>query len=155
VTFIDPHALLIGSGLGDEKIKLHRTIRDSEKRLNDPEVILNSFILSWTPHPRLKWDQTRAALEHMHVLFMQDDKDHYIDKLFDKIKKSAGRVNTRCCRLKERISRGTEPFRDRQPEGRLFDRDVGLGRGSIQALDGTHSISKMAEPAQKAQSTFC
>jgi hypothetical protein len=94
VTFIDPHGLLIGSGPGDEKIKLHKTIKDIEKRLNDPEVILNSFVLSWTAYSRLKWDQTREALEDMHVLFMQDYRDHYIDKLFAKLKGSAGRVNT-------------------------------------------------------------
>ena len=86
VTFLDPHGLLHGSGLGDEKIKLHKRIKEIEQRLNDPDVVLNSFILSWTKYPQLKWDKTQKALEDMHVLFMQDDRDGYIDKLFAKLK---------------------------------------------------------------------
>jgi len=86
VTFIDPHGLLHGSGIGDEKIKLHKGIKDIEKRLNDPDVVLSSFILSWTKYPQLKWGKNRKALEDMHVLFMQDDRDHYIDKLFAKLR---------------------------------------------------------------------
>ena len=82
VTFIDPHGLLHGSGIGDEKIKLHKGIKEIEKRLNDPDVILNSFILSWTKYPQLKWNKEQKELEDMHVLFMQDDRDQYIDKLF-------------------------------------------------------------------------
>lgn len=81
VTFIDPHGLLHGSGIGDEKIKLHKGIKEIEKRLNDPKVILNSFILSWTKYPQLKWNKEQKELEDMHVLFMQDDRDQYIDKL--------------------------------------------------------------------------
>lgn len=90
VTFIDPHGLLHGSGLGDEKIRLHKTIKEIEKRLNDPDVILNSFILSWTEYPRLKWDKSREELEDMHILFMQDDKDQYIDKLFARLRGALG-----------------------------------------------------------------
>jgi len=75
-----------GSGLGDEKIKLYKSIKEIEKRLNDPNVVLNSFILSWTKYPQLKWDKAREELEKMHVLFMQDDRDGYIDKLFAKLK---------------------------------------------------------------------
>lgn len=87
ITFIDPHGLLHGSGLGDEKIKLHKGIKDIEKRLNEPEVVLNSFILSWTQYPKLKWGKEQDELENMHVLFMQDDRDGYIDKLFARLKK--------------------------------------------------------------------
>ena len=90
VTFIDPHGLLHGSGIGDEKIKLHKGIKEIEKRLNDPEVILNSFILSWTKYPQLKWNKEQKELEDMHVLFMQDDRDQYIDKLFDNLRGQAG-----------------------------------------------------------------
>lgn len=86
VTFLEPHGLLHGSGLGDEKIKLYKRIKEIEQRLNDPDVVLNSFILSWTKYPQLKWDKTREELENMHVLFMQDDRDGYIDKLFAKLR---------------------------------------------------------------------
>lgn len=85
VTFIEPHGLL-HEGPASEKILFHKRIKDVEKRLNDPTVILNSFILSWTRHPQLKWDNTPEELEDMHVLFMTDDRDRYIDKLFDRLK---------------------------------------------------------------------
>ncbi len=85
VTFIEPHGLL-HEGPSSEKVLLHKRIKDVEQRLNDPEVILNSFILSWTRYPQLKWDKTQLELEDKHVLFMTDDRDHYIDKLFSKLR---------------------------------------------------------------------
>jgi hypothetical protein len=82
VTFLDPHGLLHGEGPASEKVQLHLRIKAIEKRLNDPNVVLNSFILSWTKYPQLKWGQTREELEKQHVLFMTDDRDGYIGKLF-------------------------------------------------------------------------
>lgn len=79
VTFIEPHGLL-HEGPGSEKVQFHKRIKDVEQRLNDPTVILNSFILSWTEYPQLKWNDTQDELEKRHVLFMSDDR--YIDKLF-------------------------------------------------------------------------
>jgi len=84
VTFVEPHGILHASGQGDEKIKFHQRIKDVEKRLNDPDVILNSFILSWTKFKQLKWDNTQEELEAKNVLFMTDDKDGYINKLVSK-----------------------------------------------------------------------
>ncbi|PKL44161.1 MAG: restriction endonuclease subunit R [Candidatus Riflebacteria bacterium HGW-Riflebacteria-1] len=85
VTFVEPHGLL-HEGPGSEKIRFHERIKDVEKRLNDPSVVLNSFILSWTKFPQLKWDNSQAQLEEKHVLFMTDDRDHYIEKLFSKLR---------------------------------------------------------------------
>ena len=67
--------------MGDEKIKFHKRIKDVEARLKAPEVILNSFILSWTRYKELKWDISQEKMESQHVLFMRDDKDGYIEKL--------------------------------------------------------------------------
>jgi len=53
--------------------------------MNDSTVILNSFILSWTKYPELNWGKTQEELEEMNVLFMSDDKDQYINKLFQKL----------------------------------------------------------------------
>lgn len=83
ISFVEPHGILHGSGMGDEKIKFHMRIKDVEKRLNQSSVILNSFILSWTKYRLLKWDSTQEELEAQHVLFMTDDKDSYIDKLYE------------------------------------------------------------------------
>ena len=85
VTFIEPHGLL-HEGPASEKVLFHKRIKDVEKRLNDPTVILNSFILSWTRYPQLKWGNTQEELENMHVLFMTNDRDRYIDKLFTRLK---------------------------------------------------------------------
>ncbi len=84
VSFIEPHGL-IHEGPASEKILFHQRTKDIENRLNDPEVILNSFILSWTRYPQLKWGNSREELEAKHVLFMTDDREHYIDKLFNKL----------------------------------------------------------------------
>ena len=85
VTFIEPHGLL-HEGPGSEKILFHERIKEVEKRFNDPQVILNSFILSWTRYPLLKWNNSQAELENINILFMTDDRDRYIDKLFRKLR---------------------------------------------------------------------
>ncbi|GAU09095.1 DEAD/DEAH box helicase family protein [Desulfoplanes formicivorans] len=85
VTFIEPHGLL-HEGPGSEKVLFHERVKNIEQRLNDPNVILNSFILSWTRYPQLQWDKTQDELEEMHVLFMTDDQDRYIDKLFARLR---------------------------------------------------------------------
>lgn len=84
INFVEPHGILHGSGLGDEKIKFHKRIKDVEVRLKDPSVVLNSFILSWTKFRQLKWDNTQEELEEQHVLFMTDDKEDYLNKLYSK-----------------------------------------------------------------------
>jgi len=52
-----------------------------ERRIAEPDVILNSAILSWTRHPQLRWGLSRAELENKHVLFMTEDQDGYIATL--------------------------------------------------------------------------
>ena len=84
VTFIEPHGLM-HEVPSSEKILFHKRIKDIEQRLNDPSVILNSFILSWTGFQSLQWEKTQEELEDMHVLFMTNDRDRYIDKLFDRL----------------------------------------------------------------------
>ena len=68
VTFIEPHGL-IHEGPGSEKILFSQRIKDVETRLNDPDVILNSFILSWTRYSQLRWNNTQQELEDRHILF--------------------------------------------------------------------------------------
>ena len=75
---IDPSA----KKQADKKATREAEAKDVEQRLKDPTVILNSFIISWTRYPQLKWDNTQVELEDMHVLFMTNDRDKYIDKLF-------------------------------------------------------------------------
>lgn len=84
VTFIEPHGML-HEGPASEKVLFYKRIKDVEQRLKDPTVILNSFILSWTRYPQLQWDNSQDELENMHVLFMTDDRDKYIGKLFTRL----------------------------------------------------------------------
>lgn len=84
VTFIEPHGLR-HEGPASEKILFYKRIKDVEQRLNDPSVVLNSFILSWSSVSQLNWGKTREELENMHVLFMTDDRDKYLDKLFARL----------------------------------------------------------------------
>jgi len=64
-------------------MRFSERIKGIEKRLGDPNVVLNSFILSWTKYAELPWrsHQKKEELEHRHVLFMKDD-DNYMDKMF-------------------------------------------------------------------------
>jgi len=82
VTFIEPHGLML-EGPGSEKILFHERIKDIEKRLGDAGITLNSFILSWTRHPQLKWGLSMDELAERHVLFMTDDADRYLTRLFE------------------------------------------------------------------------
>jgi hypothetical protein len=77
VTFIEPHGLL-HEGPDSEKVMFHKRIKEIEKRLAKSEIILNSFILSWTKYPQLRWGIPQEEMEANHVLFMTDDRDGYI-----------------------------------------------------------------------------
>jgi hypothetical protein len=88
VTFIEPHGLL-HEGPASDKVQFHKRIKDIESRFANPDVILNSFILSWTKYPQLRWGIPQDEMEANHVLFMTDDRDTYIDKLFDSLKERA------------------------------------------------------------------
>jgi hypothetical protein len=51
------------------------------------EAILNSFIVSWTQHrDLLNWGIDQQGLEDQHVLFMTDDREKSIGKLFERLK---------------------------------------------------------------------
>lgn len=88
ITFIDPKGLRNLDGLNDPKIRFYSTIKELEQRLGDPQVSLNSFIISSTPIGEVSWwsnGMTKGDFEQRHVLFQKDDKDTYIWKLLKKI----------------------------------------------------------------------
>jgi hypothetical protein len=85
VSFIEPHGL-IHEGPGSEKVLFHKRIKEIEARLGNPNVILNSFILSWTKYPQLDWGTPQKDLEKEQILFMTDDRDSYIEKLFERLR---------------------------------------------------------------------
>ncbi len=85
ITFVEPHGLMHESA-SSEKILFYKRIKDVECRLKNPTVTLNSFILSWTPYTQLNWGKSRDELEDMHVLFMKEGGNKYIDKLFCRLR---------------------------------------------------------------------
>ena len=85
MTFIDPKGLIMVSQ-DNEKIKFYNTIKTIQSKMNDKDVILNSFILSDTPFDKLKsiWNNpVKDDLEKKNILFL-DDKE-YLNKMFSKI----------------------------------------------------------------------
>lgn len=87
VSFIDPKGLLNVRGTGDPKIQFYQTIKGLEQRLGDPNVTLNSFILSVTPYGQVSWwdgKMTLAQFESRNVFFREQDGAH-IGKILNKI----------------------------------------------------------------------
>jgi hypothetical protein len=95
VNFIDPKGLRNLEGPEDPKIRFHQTIKDLERQLGDPAVILNSFIISSTRLSQVKWwngGMSEEEFEARNVLF-QDDQGAYIRKLLNKILEQAKEEN--------------------------------------------------------------
>ncbi len=88
ISFIDPKGIRNLNGIEDPKIEFFQKIKEIQARLNDPDVILNSFIVSETEFLKVNWvgrSMGKVDLENYHVFFMKDDKDIYIQKLFGKV----------------------------------------------------------------------
>jgi len=84
ITFVDPHGMG-REGFEDSKVQFYKTIKELEKdpKLFDPDVVLNSFIISptrFTDIPRQT--QSMEEWENRNVLFQVDDKAGYIGKIF-------------------------------------------------------------------------
>ncbi|UGA43039.1 hypothetical protein HU230_0032930 [Bradyrhizobium quebecense] len=69
------------------KIQFFQTIKDIERRLNEPSVTLSSFIVSNTPSHvmRLLWAVDKPAMEARNILFQEEDKETYIGKMMQRI----------------------------------------------------------------------
>jgi len=88
IAFIDPKGIRMKGNFNDEKIELHRVIKDIEKKLNNPKVRLESFILSVSRYHDIKetfedGKRKKEEFEEHHVLFMEDED--LIEKLFKKL----------------------------------------------------------------------
>jgi hypothetical protein len=61
VTFVDPKGIR-NVGLQDPKISFYETVKDIEKRLGQPDVVLESFIVSNTPSHEMSklWGITKG-----------------------------------------------------------------------------------------------
>jgi len=84
VIFVDPKGIR-NLGPTDPKIQFHETIKEIEQRLGDPDVRLQSFIVSNTPSSTMQmlWNMKKAEMQQRHVLFQEEDKDSYLRSMLD------------------------------------------------------------------------
>lgn len=89
VCFIDPKGLSRIHGFDDPKIRFYKTIKDIQRRLGDPDIVLESFIISNTYQRDIDWwnkgSSDEKKFENHHVLFQKEDKARYIEHLFSLI----------------------------------------------------------------------
>ncbi len=85
VCFIDPKGLSRVHGFDDPKVRFHKTVKDIQARLGDPNVILDSFIVSNTFQTEIGWWSEGSAPEqefaNNHILFQKEAKNSYISQL--------------------------------------------------------------------------
>lgn len=92
VTFLDPKGIRNLDGPDDPKISFFQTIKELERRLGEPHIVLNSFIIANTPHTQVQhWrDATGAfmdiaAFKQRNVFFQQEDRKHYIQQILERV----------------------------------------------------------------------
>lgn len=81
ISFVDPKGIRNLSWANEPKLDFHKTIREIETRLKDPNVALRSFIVSVTPASEMAmhWGVTPAQMAARNILF--DEDVDYIAKL--------------------------------------------------------------------------
>ena len=79
IAFIDPKGL-VRVDADHPKVRLGTQIKEIEERLADPNIRLDSFILSVTPSETVSrsWRMSKAEMQNRHVLFMEEDRRTYI-----------------------------------------------------------------------------
>jgi hypothetical protein len=95
ITFIDPKGLRNVNGLDNPKLRFHITVKErieAEIRKTDPNVTLNSFIVSPTSYQDVRhWRDQNGIVDfnNRHVYFMgdQDQRDSYVEAILTSILK--------------------------------------------------------------------
>lgn len=88
LSFVDPKGIAHLQGLSDPKIQFHDSVQELEHELGDPQVILNSFIISNTPYLVARsWRETadKDVFASHGVLFQLDDRETYISQMFNQV----------------------------------------------------------------------
>lgn len=90
IVFVDPKGIR-NVPWTDPKIQFCEGIKEIEKRLGDPKVLLDSFIISNTASHAMKmfWTKEKAEMEERNILFQEEDKEIYVRKLLEKALSSA------------------------------------------------------------------
>ena len=84
VIFVDPKGIR-NLASSDPKILFHKTIKEVEQRLNDPEVSLESYIISNTSSTAMReqWGMEKSEMQKLHVLFQDEDKHSYVGTMLN------------------------------------------------------------------------
>jgi hypothetical protein len=84
VLFVDPKGIR-NFGPTDPKIQFFQTVKEIEQRLDDPNVRLESFIVSNTPSHTMKllWSMPKTEMQSRHILFQEEDQDTYIRTMLE------------------------------------------------------------------------
>ena len=79
VTFVDPKGIR-NVGADDPKVRFFETIKEIERRLGDPKIALDSFIVSNTPSHVMKklWGIGKPEMAARHIAFQEEDQGSYI-----------------------------------------------------------------------------
>ena len=79
VIFVDPKGIR-NLGPEDPKIRFYETVKEIEERLGDPDVHLQSFIVSNTPYHEMRrqWNKEKSEMQKCNILFQEEDKDSYV-----------------------------------------------------------------------------
>lgn len=82
IIFVDPKGIR-NIGPRDPKIQFFKTIKKLEKRLDDPQISLHSYIISNTPSAEMRklWNMEKCEMEKWNILFQHEDKDNYIERM--------------------------------------------------------------------------
>jgi hypothetical protein len=88
ISFIDPKGLRQISGFENPKIKFHKILKETiESRLNEPNIVLNSFIVTPTKLTELNFWQDGKTLDDFanhNVYFQKEESASYIGKILSK-----------------------------------------------------------------------
>jgi hypothetical protein len=67
---------------------MYKTVKQIEQKLGDPNMTLDSYIVTPTDHADIQWFgeegqiMTKREFAENHVLFQYDDRTTYISRLF-------------------------------------------------------------------------
>ena len=80
IAFVDPKGIR-NVGLQDPKIGFYEAVKEIERRLGEPDVELESFIVSNTPSHvmRKQWGIEKSEMMRRHIVFQDEDTDTYIE----------------------------------------------------------------------------
>ena len=90
VAFVDPKGIR-NVGFNDPKISFYETVKEIESRLGDPNVVLESFIVSnTTSHVmRKQWGVEKSEMMKRHIVFQDEDRTTYIGAVLQDIEAPA------------------------------------------------------------------